>query len=143
MAYTNCVPLGSIAPFGVSSRFTYLRMEGQRLSRSKTPTSSTGEGQALANNKVIGQRAVPELRPFLRAQLRACAEKDSGFAYSRMARSLEMAFTADEVAELFQGGENVLDGFCMEDSDDDLGMNEEEGIDLASEFDNFEGMLGE
>ena len=49
------------------------------------------------------------------------------FLQSTIGSLEKMAFTANEVAEMFGAGESVLDEFCMEDSDDDLGMDENVG----------------
>jgi len=54
-----------------------------------------------------------------------------------------MAYTAEEVALLFECDASALDDYCMEGSDDDLGMEEVEVVENpfhfhAPEFEPFE-----
>ena len=58
-----------------------------------------------------------------------------------------MAYSAEEVAQLFERDSNALDTVCMDGSDDDLGMEEVEIIDNpyynhAPEFEEFEEVEG-
>ena len=54
-----------------------------------------------------------------------------------------MAFTADEVVQLFEGEGSALDTICMENSDDELGLEQVEVVENpyynhTPEFDDFE-----
>ena len=58
-----------------------------------------------------------------------------------------MAYTAEEVAELFEGDGSALDTICMEGSEDELGMEEVEVVENpfwhhTPEFDEFEPLQG-
>lgn len=58
-----------------------------------------------------------------------------------------MAYTADEVAGLFEGNGSVLDTICMNGSEDEIGMEEVEVVENPSwhhtpEFDEFEELQG-
>lgn len=58
-----------------------------------------------------------------------------------------MAYTAEEVAELFEGDGSALDTICMQGSEDELGMEEVEVVENpfwhhAPEFDDFEELQG-
>ena len=58
-----------------------------------------------------------------------------------------MAYTALEVAQLFEDDGSALDTLCMEGSDDELGMEDVEIVDNpyynhAPEFEEFEELQG-
>ena len=58
-----------------------------------------------------------------------------------------MAYTALEVAQLFENDGSALDTLCMEGSDDELGMEDVEIVDNpyynhAPEFEEFEELQG-
>ena len=59
-----------------------------------------------------------------------------------------MAYTAEDVAQLFEGDSSALDTICMEGSDDELGLEEVEVVENpyynhAAEFEDFEELEGD
>ena len=58
-----------------------------------------------------------------------------------------MAYTAEEVVDLFEDDNNALDTLCMEGSDDELGFDDVEVVENpyynhAAEFEDFEELEG-
>ena len=51
---------------------------------------------------------------------RATTQRLQRFVVKNVVRLVQMAYTTDEVVELFEGDGSALDTICMEDSDDDL-----------------------
>ena len=91
------------------------------------------EERPLSNYEVIGHCAERELRPpggkVPLAVYSACSGLRVRIVVNSVNKALEMAYTADEVVQLFEGADSALDTICMQDSDDDLGFEEVKVVD--------------